>query len=151
MPKFKNQVKSVSYSSPPLALLKIGRDFMWCVMNLGRSVMSFTSRRHVISAESRAYADFLWSSQRQFSDGARSYEVNADVDTFVVDAIRHLALVDDRAPDFVGRWTPTSEEYRCEFCSAPRGIFDTKLDEMGCADPFSLVAAEVSSSVYQCR
>ena len=124
---------------------------MWCVMNLGRSVMSFTSRRHVISAESRAYADFLWSSQRQFSDGARSYEVNADVDTFVVDAIRHLALVDDRAPDFVGRWTPTSEEYRCEFCSAPRGIFDTKLDEMGCADPFSLVAAEVSSSVYQCR
>ena len=79
---------------------------------------------------------------------ARRFSVDADVDAAVVQAIRQLALVDDRAPDFVGLWTPTSEEYRREACAIPRGIFDAESSSRR-SDPYSLVAADVSSPASQ--
>mmetsp|Transcript_10166 Transcript_10166/g.32295 ORF Transcript_10166/g.32295 Transcript_10166/m.32295 type:complete len:370 (+) Transcript_10166:70-1179(+) len=73
----------------------------------------------------------------------RHLSIRPDMDTVVVETIRHLALVDDLAPDFVGLWTPTSEDYRRELRASPGG----KLTELhiDCLDPFSLVSAEVSS------
>ena len=75
----------------------------------------------------------------------RHLSIRPDMDTVVVETIRHLALVDDLAPDFVGLWTPTSEDYRRELRASPGG----KLTELhiDCLDPFSLVSAEVSSPV----
>jgi hypothetical protein len=59
-----------------------------------------------------------------------------EVDTLVVEAIRKLALVDDRAPPFAGTWTPTSVDYRRELAVTPRSDLANSDITL---DPFLLV------------
>ena len=97
---------------------------------------------------SLARARFCISGRGLLAISGRARKLSDSRDNIVIGAIKHLALVDDHAPAFVGRWTPTLEEYRREACVTPRGTFNAEIGTEW-LDPYKLVAADVSSPASQ--